>query len=52
MQVKFLRTIVTNFGKFDAGTVHDLTDEQANHLVNLNPNDIELVKKSVKSDVN
>ncbi|MDQ0898435.1 hypothetical protein QFZ80_002263 [Paenibacillus sp. V4I7] len=46
MQVKFLRTIITNFGKFDAKSVHDLTDKQVNDLVRLNPNDIELRAKA------
>lgn len=47
MHVKFLRTIVTNFGMFDAGTVHVLTTEQTDHLLALNPDEIELVKPDV-----
>lgn len=43
MEVKFLRTIITNFGTFDADTVHELTDEQHADLNLLNPDDIELV---------
>ena len=43
MKVKFLRTIITFFGTFYANTVHELSVEQVNVLVMMNPDDIELV---------
>lgn len=51
MNVKFIRSIVTNFGSFDAGKSYDLTPEQVDYLTVLNPDDIE-VGKLVKSNVN
>jgi hypothetical protein len=50
MEVKFLRTIITNFGIFEVDTVHELTEEQVSYLMVLNPDEIELVVDEPHAD--
>lgn len=43
MKVKFLRTVIAQFGTFEIGTVHDLTEGQFEYLSALIADELELV---------
>jgi hypothetical protein len=44
MKVKFLRTIIANFGTFEADSIHDLIPDQYEVFKTLNEGDFEVVE--------